>query len=169
MRGLGMPDLESYWLAERLANLALFLCGEEIWESSFLARNPIPRPKVAEGRRRPRDEAPFTRECHMALRNLSGPSDLSRPRKELYREVVVGSASDPLVERLGWLLGEIRSEWNWTPCSSFLNNFEFSLTWWLDQKALPLNGWAFRACLADIPCCGSGLEETNMHAFYYCE
>ena len=37
----------------------------------------------------------------MALRNLPGSSDLSWPRKALYRELVVDSASDPLSERCG--------------------------------------------------------------------
>ena len=118
-RGLGMPDLESHWLAERL-----------------------------------------------------GSSDLSRPRKELYRELVVGSASDPLSERHGWTTEEIRSHWNWAPGSSFLNNSEFSLTWRLVRNALPLVGLNYKAGLADMPdCtrCGSGLEETAEHAFYYCE
>ena len=35
-----------------------------------------------------------------------------------------------------------------------------------------LNDWAYRACIADMPdCprCGSGLEETALHAFYYFE
>ena len=44
----------------------------------------------------------------MALRNLPWSGNLSRPRKELYRELVVASTSDPLVEQLGWSLGEIR-------------------------------------------------------------
>ena len=94
-------------------------------------------------------------------------SDRSRPRKELYWELVVGSASDPLRERRGWTLEEIRSDWNWTPGSSFLNN-----TWRLSRNALPLLSLNFRAGLADIPdctCCGSGLEETAEHAFYYSE
>ena len=55
----------------------------------------------AEGRRKPMGEALFVRECRTALRNLPGSSDLSRPRKELYRELVVGSASEPLSERRG--------------------------------------------------------------------
>ena len=41
-------------------------------------------------------ETPFVRECQAALRNLAGSNDLSRLRKELYRELVVGSALDPL-------------------------------------------------------------------------
>ena len=114
----------------------------------------------------------FVRECWAALRNLPGSSDLSRPRKELYRELVVGSASDPLSERHGWTAEEIRSHWNWASGSSFLNHSEFSLTWRLTRNALPLLGLNFKAGLADMPdCarCGSGLEETAEHAFYYCE
>ena len=125
----------------------------------------------AEGRRRPLGEALFFSECRKALRNLLGSSDLSRPRKELYRELVVGSASDPLSERRGWTAEEIRSHWNWAPGSSFLNN-EFSLTWRLVRNALPLLGLNYKAGLADMPdCprCSSGLEETAEHAFYYCE
>ena len=106
----------------------------------------------------------------MALRKLPESSNLSQPRKELYRELVVGSTSDTLVVRLDWSLGEIRSQLNWGLGSSFLNNSEFSLTWRLARNALPLNIWAFRACLADMsdcPRCGSGLWETALHAFYY--
>ena len=117
-------------------------------------------------------EALFVRECRKALRNLLGSSDLSWPRKELYRELVVGSASDPLSEQHGWTAEEIRSHWNWAPGSSFLNNSEFSLTWRLVRNALSLRGLNFKAGLADMPdCprCGSGLEETAEHAFYYCE
>ena len=56
----------------------------------------------AKGRRQSWGEVRFTRECR----------NFSRPQKELHRELVVGSTSDPLVERLGWSLGEIRSQWN---------------------------------------------------------
>ena len=79
---------------------------------------------------------------------------------------MVGSASDPLSERHGWMAEEIHSYWNWAPGSSFLNNSEFSLTWQLAQNALPLLGLSFRAGLADMPdCarCGRGLEETAEH------
>ena len=60
----------------------------------------------AEGRRKPLGEALFVCECRKALRNLLGSSDLLRPRKELYRELVVGSArldggGDPLSLELG--------------------------------------------------------------------
>ena len=117
-------------------------------------------------------ETPFVRECRMAFRNLPGSSDVSLPQKELFRELVVDSTSDPLSKRRGWTAGEIRSRWNWAPGSSFLNNFEFSLTRRLARNALLLLGLNFRACLADMPdCdrCSFGLEETAEHAFNYCE
>ena len=126
----------------------------------------------AEGRCQPLDEALFVRECKTALRNLLGSSDLSRHRKELYQELVVGSSSDPLSERRGLTAAEISSHWNWVPGSSFLNNSEFSLTWRLVRNALPLLGLNYKAGLADmLDCarCGSGLEETAEHVFYYCE
>ena len=72
----------------------------------------------------------------------------------------------------GWSLEEIRSQQNWAPGSGFLNNSEFSLTWRLARNALPPAGWAFKAGLADMPdClrCGSGPDETALHAFYNCE
>ena len=111
----------------------------------------------------------FVCEFRKALRNLLGSSDLSRPRKELYQELVVGSASDSLSERRGWT-AEIRSHWIWAPGSSLLNDSEFSLTWRLVRNALPLLGLNYKAGLEDMPdCarCGSGLEETAEHAFYY--
>ena len=171
--GLGMPDLESHLLAERLAYLGRSLTSDAVWSLKVGVAFPDLRlcPE-AESRRRPRDEPPFVIECRRALRNLPRSSDLSWTRKELYRGLVVGSASDPLVERLGWSAEEIRSEWNWAPGSGFLSNSEFSLTWRLARNALALNDWAYRACIADMPdCprCGSGLEETALHAFYYCE
>ena len=171
--GLGMPDLESHWLAERLAYLGRVLTGDSVWRRKVSRTFPrLKSDPKAEDRRRPLGEALFVRECRKALRNLLGSSDLSWPRKELYRELVVGSASDPLSERRGWTAEEIRSHWNWAPGSSFLNNSEFSLTWRLLRNALSLRGLNFRAGLADMPdCprCSSGLEETAEHAFYYCE
>ena len=168
-----MPDLLSHQLAERLAYLGRSLTTDAVWNLKVRVTFPNLRlcPK-AEGRRRLRDEPPFVIECHGALRNLPRSSDLSWTRKELYRGLVVSSASDPLVERLGWSAEEIRSKWNWAPGSGFLNNSEFSLTWRLARNALALNDWAYRACIADMPdCprCDRGLEETALHAFYYCE
>ena len=171
--GLGMPDLESHWLAEKLAYLGRSLTRDAVWRQkasrTFLRLKSDPK---AEGRRKPLGEALFVRECRMALPNLPGSSDFSLPRKELYRELVVGSTSGPLSERRGWTAEEIRSHWNWAPGSSFLNNSEFSLTWRLARNALPLLSFNFRAGLTDMPdCtrCSSGLEETTEHAFYYCE
>ena len=101
----------------------------------------IPRLKSdpkAESRDKPIGETPFVRKCRTVLHNLSWSSDLSRPRKELYRELVAGSASEPLSEWHGRTAEEIRSHWNWAPGSSFLNNSEFSLTWQLARNALLL-------------------------------
>ena len=171
--GLGMLDLESHWLAERLAYLGRSLTTDAVWSLKVKVAFPdLGLCPLAECRRRPRDEPPFVIESRRALRNLPRSSDLSWTRKELYRRLVVGSASDPLVDRLCWSAEEIRSQWNWAPGSGFLNNSEFSLNWWLARNALALNDWAYRACLADMPdCarCASGLEETALHAFYYCE
>ena len=162
--GLGMPDLESHWLAERLAYLGRVLTGDSVWRRkasrTFPRLNSDPKAYVD---LQPLGEALFVRECRKALRNLLGSSDLSWPRKELYRELVVGSASDPLSERRGWTAEVIRSHWNWAPGSSFLNNSEFSLTWRLVRNALPLRDLNYKAGLADMPdCprCSSGLEET---------
>ena len=165
-----MQDLESHRLAERLAYLGRSLTMDALW--SLKVRVAFPELGLCpstEGRRRPRDEPPFVIECRGALRKLPRSSDLSWTRKELYRGLVVGSASDPLVDRLGWSAEEIRSQWNWAPGSGFLNNSEFLLTWRLAWNALAFNDWAYRARLADMPgcarcaCCtrcASGLEET---------
>ena len=117
----------------------------------------------AEGRCRLRDGTLFFNEYQRAIQNLPRSSDLSWSRKKLYCGLVEGSVLDPLKKQLGWSLGEIHSQWIWAPGSRFLNNSKFSLTWWLAQKALALNDWAYRVCLADMPdClrCGSGLEKT---------
>ena len=105
-----MPDLENHWFAERLAYLGRFLLTDAVWRRK--ARDSFPRLKSdpkAEVRRKLRSEGLFVRECRKALRNLPWFSDLSQPRKELYREIVVGSASDPLVDRLRWSMKEVRS------------------------------------------------------------
>ena len=116
--GLRIPDLESHWLAERLAYLGRSLTKDAVWDlkvrDGFFRLRSNPKAKV---RRRPRDDALFTRECRRAIRNLPRPSDLCRSRKELYRRLVAGSASDPLVERLGLSAERIRSSWNWAPGS----------------------------------------------------
>ena len=167
--GLGMPDLESHRLAERLAYLSRSSSTDSVWSLKVRVAFPgLGLCPSAEGRRSPRDEPPFIIECRRALRNLLRSSELSWIRKELYRGLVVGSATDPLVERLGWSAEEIRSQWNWAPGSGFLNNSEFSLTGRLARNALALNDWAYRACLADMSDfarCSNGQEETASHAF----
>ena len=78
--GLGMPDLESHWLAERLAYLGISLTGDAVWREK--ASRTFPRLKSdpkAEGRRKPLGEALFVCDCRTALRNLLVSSDLSRP------------------------------------------------------------------------------------------
>ena len=89
--GLGMPDLERHWLAERLAYLGRFLTRNAVWRRKTSLTSPrLPSDPRAEGRRKPMGEKLFVRECLAALRNLPGSSDLSRPQKELYGELVVG-------------------------------------------------------------------------------
>ena len=162
-RGPGTLNLENHWLAERLAYLGRFLTGDAVWRQK--ASWTFPRLKSdpkAKGQCKLMGETPFVRKCRVAIRNLPGSSDLSQPQKELYRELEVGSASDPLGE----------CHWNWALGSSFLNNSKFSLAWQLALNASPLLGLNFRAGLSDMPdCarCGSGLEETAEHAFYYSE
>ena len=80
----------------------------------------------------------------------------------------MGSASNPLSERHGWTAEEVRSHWNWALGSGLLEQFPGGL----HGTRLSLLGLNFRAGLADMSdCarCGSGLEETAEHAFYYCE
>ena len=167
-----MSDLESHWLAEILAYLGRSLTGDAVWRRK--ASRSFPRLKSdpkAEGQCKPMGETPFVHKSREAFRKLPGSSDLSQPRKELYRELVVDSASDPLNERHCWTTEKICSHWNWAPGSSSLNHSEFSLTWRIARNALPLLGLNFRPGLADMPdcaCCGSGLEETAERAFYYC-
>ena len=143
------------------------LTEDTVWRHKV--RGPFRRRK---SNRRPGNETPFDGECRRALHKLPRSSDLSKSRKELYRELMVGSAVDPLEKRLGWSFEEICSQWNWASGTSILNNSEFSLTWRLARNALALNDWAYRACMSDkpdCPRCSSGLEETAFHAFYYCE
>ena len=93
--------LESHWLAERLAYLGRSWTGGAVWRrKASRSFPPLKSDPKAEGRRKPMGETPFVRECRAALRNLPRFSDLSRPRKELYRELMVGSASDPFSERI---------------------------------------------------------------------
>lgn len=76
-------------------------------------------------------------------------TDLSRPRKTLYQELVEGVELDLLCGQLSLLVTELHSFWFWTPVVDYLSNLEFSLTWWLIQNVLSLNEVAFRVNLAD--------------------
>ena len=94
----------------------------------------------AEERHKPWVEALYLRESRRALRELPRSSDISRPRKILYRAVVEESASDSLEEWLSFSLEEIHSQWSWAQWLSYLNNPEFSLIWRSAQNALPFAG-----------------------------
>ena len=78
---LGMPDLESHWLAKRLAFLGRSLTNDTEWgqkvKKAFLRLKSNPK---AESCRKPKSEAPFFAECCKLLRNLSWSTDLSRSR-----------------------------------------------------------------------------------------
>ena len=155
-RGLGMPDLESPWLAERVAYLGRSLTGDAMWRRKasrifFLLKVNISR---------------WAKHCLPA--SAERPF-VTFPGLVLYRELVVGSASYPLSERCGSTAEEIRSHWNWAPWSSFLNNSEFSLTWWLARNALPLLGLDSLADMPDSAHCDSDLKETAEHTLYYSE
>ena len=170
--GLGMPHLACHRQAERLSFLNKSVTGEHLWAPKVkeFFPNLECNPKV-DASRRPKGDPMFFKECRQALRRLPESSDSSQPRKILYRDLVEGTASDPLGKRLGLPEGELLSLWNWAPGAGFLNNSEFSLTWRLIRDALPLNDFAFKAGVADCPdCprCDSVLEETAQHAFFHC-
>ena len=81
-----MVDLESHWLAERLAFLGRFLMGDAVWKCEIevallkLASNP-----KAEGCHRPKGVGLLLSKYHKALHKL--------PQKKLYQELVVGTTS----------------------------------------------------------------------------
>ena len=101
----------------------------------------------AEGRRKPRGEAPFVRECHRALRNLAESSALSRPR--CAAQLDSGGALLPLElgARFG-LLEQFRVIAHLAACTERV----------APSRLEPQGGPAR---------CSSGLEETAEHAFYY--
>ena len=117
--GQGMPDQEKHWFAERLAYFGRSLSKDMVWKRK--ASDTFPQVRL-QRRRELRSEAYFVQECRKALRNLPGSSDLFKSRKELYRDLVVGSASDPLVDRLGWSMEKVHSHWNRALGLRFLNN-----------------------------------------------
>ena len=75
--GLGMPDLESHQLAERLSYLGRSLTTDAVWSFKVGVAFPDLRlyPK-ANGRHRPRDEPLFVIECRRALQNLGRVTSL---------------------------------------------------------------------------------------------
>jgi len=163
-----MPYLAAHRDAERLAFLNRSLHTETAWSSRIRAVFPDLKLRSRKIRRTER----FLSECRDALRRLPGSSDVSWPRRALYRALVEGSFSDPLVERHGSSLEEVRSQWNWAPGAGFMNNSEFSLTWRLARNALPLASVQYKANCADFPSChrcSSDLEETAEHAFFHCD
>ena len=145
--GLGMPDPESDWLTEMLSYLCRSLSGDEVWRRKVSDSFPrLESDPKAVGRRRLVGEAPFVRKCRTALCKLSASSDLSRPRKELYRELVIGSASDPLREWHCWKAEEttpigIRRQVraSWTILSSRLpgglQGTRYSFSAWISKRA----------------------------------
>ena len=169
-----MPDPENHWSTERLAYLGRSLSKDMVWRRklSDVFRRFKSDPKAV-GRHKLRGEALFFCECHWGPSSQTFWAQWSfSVSKGTVSELVVDSTSDPLVDRFSWSMEEVRSHWNWVQGSSFLNNSEFSFIWRLSLNAFPLLGLNYKAGLADIPdCprCGSGLEETAKHAFYYCE
>ena len=68
-RGLGMPDLESHWLTDRLAYLGRFLMGDAVWRQKASRTFPhLKSDPKAEGRRKPLGKALFVCKCRKALR-----------------------------------------------------------------------------------------------------
>ena len=92
--GLGMPDLESHRLAERLAYLGRSLTTDAVWSLKVRVTFPdLGLCPSAEGPRRSKDEPPFVIEGRRALRNLPRSSDLSWTRKRVSDEFRLGSSS----------------------------------------------------------------------------
>ena len=118
---------------------------DERWTIPFLALSQTPRLKVdvswGTKHRMLRDDAP-----------LPGSSDLSRSRKELYRDLMLGSASDPQVDRLGsagrWMrftcigIGcQVRASWTTQSyrSSSGLHGTRCPFSAWITK-------WALQTC-----------------------
>ena len=171
--GSGMLHLESNWLSERLPHLGQFLLRDMVWGRKV--RHVFPHlvsNSKAKCRCKPKGEALFVCECCKALHK---PSWVQRPFSVLKGTLSgVGSGfhfrssqgAAWLVTGGGLLSIELDARFG------FLNNSQFSLSWQLTQNALLLANWSFKAALADMPdclCCPNGLEQTALHAFYYCE
>ena len=72
-----MPDLESHWLAEKLAYLGRSLSRDTVWGHKVRDAFPQLESSPKAGHRQPRAEALFACAYRKALAYL--------PRKELYR------------------------------------------------------------------------------------
>ena len=126
----------------------------------------------AQCHRKPKDKVLYFWERWKTLRKLARSSYVSWPRKARYQKLVESTVSNPLERWLGVSLEKICYHLYWVPGTSYFNNSEFSLTWWLDQNALPLSGLVFKAGLADMPDCprgNRGIEETAELTFCYGE
>ena len=95
-----MPDLENHRFAETLTYLGRFFLkkGELEGREGVPRLNSDPR---AEGHHKLMGEALFIRERRKAICNFPESSDLLQSQKELYQKLVVGSASNPLLDRFG--------------------------------------------------------------------
>ena len=135
------------WSGEPQARWKTCMLGPiHVWDAVWRQKvcRTFPRLKSdqkAQGRRQPMGETPFFRECRVTLRNLPESSDLSWPRKQLYRELGVETASEPLSERHGWTAEEVYSHWNWAPVSSFLNNPSSRSPSGLYRTHCPFSAW----------------------------
>ena len=140
--GFGEP------LVRRNTGLSRDTVGDKRLEMPFLAWSPAPKPKVV---------VSLGWKHRKASRNLPGSRELSWSRKELFRELVVGSASDPFVTRLGWLLREVCSQWNWAPGLGFWNNSPGGLHGMRCSLPTGLSKRAWQTCPSGRNC------------FYYCK
>lgn len=116
-----------------------------------------------------RDQLSFFRKCRSSLTFISRSSELFRPKRVFYRELVKGVTKDPLrdLTRLaGGRVSLILIIGNSGGLSQQLF-FKFSLTWLLVRDSLSL----FITCLAvlqDCEGCDLGIQETASQAFYLC-
>lgn len=108
-------------------------------------------------RRKYRKQSEFLHECRLALWATPRFSELSRPRKILYRDLVERVASDPLTGWLGLSATGLRSFWSWAPVTIYLNNLNFSLTCRLIRNAPSLNDVGFNVSWADMSVIGVNL------------
>lgn len=175
--GLGMPDVSSHKYASRLSFLRRSLTEEPLFEQSVKAA--FPSLKVSsiptDAYQKRRGETEFQAECRSALRALVASNNekgLAVPRNALYRELVGGRASDPLIKQQGLSKEQVRNMWSWAPGADYLSNSEFSLTWRLARNALHVNKILYKMNRAELPYCtrcNSETDETTVHAFVHCE